>query len=170
MRSCDNLTRKVFTNNRAFIFKQRRSNSRDPSRSGARAHRNQVLWPCKTRKCFVCLFFSVPANGLKWCTSRSALICVGNPDQIARRHIGNLTNSGHSALKAHVCCGPHYDNIIHKCQYSLYGYLPTFHIGHVSAVGLAPTIFTKYISCLEVNWCFQTRNIVYMSSYMWICG
>ena len=105
MHSCDNLTRKVFTNNRAFIFKQRRSNSRDPSRSGARAHRNQVLWPCKTRKCFVCLFFSVPANGLKWCTSRSALICVGNPDQIARRHIGNLTNSGHSALKAHVCCG-----------------------------------------------------------------
>ena len=67
---------------------------------------------------------------------------------------------------------PHYDNIIHKCQYSLYGYLPTFHIGHVSAVGLAPTIFTKYISCLEVNWCFQTRNIlskvIYMSSYMWI--
>ena len=68
----------------------------------------------------------MPANGLKWCTSRSALICVGNPDQIARRHIGNLTNSGHSALKAHVCCGPHYDNIIYKYQYSLYRYLPTF--------------------------------------------
>ena len=120
MHSCDNLTRfnpsspppprririekflsmtvLLFSNNDAVA-------SGDSSRSGARAHRNQVLWPCKTRKCFVCLFFSVPANGLKWCTSRSALICVGNPDQIARRHIGNLTNSGHSALKAHVCCG-----------------------------------------------------------------
>ena len=43
------------------------------------------------------IIFPVPANGPKWCASRSAAICVGNPEQIARRHIGDLTNPGLSA-------------------------------------------------------------------------
>jgi hypothetical protein len=166
MHSCDNLTRfnpssppppprririEKFLSMTVLLFSNNDAvPSGDPSRSGARAHRNQVLWPCKTRKCFVCLFFSACEWAQMMHLAIGSNLCWKSRPDRTQAH-WKPDEFGSQCFESTCVLRPHYDNIIHKCQYSLYGYLPTFHIGHVSAVGLAPTIFTKYISCLEVN-------------------